>query len=74
MTRKEFKAELKLLAPREREVMSLVAEGNSNPQIAVQLGIATKTVENTIVRANKRFTTKLSREQFVRLWWETKRV
>lgn len=73
MTRKEFERQLSTLAPREREVMSLVADGNSNSQIAAILSLSRKTIENTIVRANKRFTPRLKREQFVRLWWETSR-
>jgi two-component system response regulator FixJ len=34
------------LSPRQREVMQLVAEGLSNKQIAQQLGISPRTVEN----------------------------
>jgi two-component system response regulator FixJ len=34
------------LSPRQREVMQLVAEGLSNKQIAFQLGISQRTVEN----------------------------
>jgi two-component system response regulator FixJ len=34
------------LSPRQREVMYLVAEGLSNKQIALQLGISPRTVEN----------------------------
>lgn len=34
------------LSPRQREVMQLVAEGLSNKQIAQQLGISSRTVEN----------------------------
>ena len=33
------------LTPREREVLQLLAEGRSNKQVAVALGISTKTVE-----------------------------
>jgi RNA polymerase sigma factor (sigma-70 family) len=36
---------LERLTPREREVLQLVAEGNTNRQIAHQLGISIKTVE-----------------------------
>ncbi|RPI32002.1 MAG: hypothetical protein EHM67_17080 [Hyphomicrobiaceae bacterium] len=32
--------------PRQKEVMQLVAEGLSNKQIALQLGISPRTVEN----------------------------
>lgn len=68
----QFRKNLSTLAPRELEVMKQVAMGLSNPQIAEQLGIARRTVENTIVRANKRFTPKLTRSEFVRMWWEAK--
>jgi two-component system NarL family response regulator len=33
------------LSPREREVLQLLAEGNSSPEIAKQLFLATSTVE-----------------------------
>jgi len=74
MNRRDFETQLERLAPREREVMALVGDGLSNPQIAEQLGITRKTVENTIVRANKRFEPRISRERFVRIWTETHRV
>ena len=35
-----------LLTPREREVLKLIAEGNSSPQIATILCLSPKTVEN----------------------------
>lgn len=44
-TSSEFSEKLKRLTPRERQVMSLVAEGLSNKAIARQLGISPKTVE-----------------------------
>jgi two-component system response regulator FixJ len=48
--RKKQKAEVLTriaeLSPRQREVMHLVAEGLSNKQIAQQLGISPRTVEN----------------------------
>ena len=34
-----------LLSPKEREVLQLIAEGNSTKQVAMHLGIAEKTVE-----------------------------
>jgi DNA-binding NarL/FixJ family response regulator len=37
--------ELVRLSPRELEVLQLVAEGNANKQVAVELGISAKTVE-----------------------------
>ena len=46
----EFTGKLMKLTPRERQVLSLVAEGLSNKAIARQLGISPKTVE--IHRAN----------------------
>jgi DNA-binding NarL/FixJ family response regulator len=36
------------LSPRETEVLSLVAEGRSNPDIARELGISLKTVQNHV--------------------------
>jgi DNA-binding NarL/FixJ family response regulator len=36
---------LRLLTPRQREVLRLVAEGNSTKQVARQLGLSAKTVE-----------------------------
>lgn len=71
MTKTEFERQLTALSPREREVMALVAKGLKNPEIAGVLSITRKTVENTIVRANRRFEPRLSREVFIRLWWET---
>jgi two-component system response regulator FixJ len=38
-------ARLQTLTPREREVMDLVAEGNSNKSVALKLGISARTVE-----------------------------
>jgi two-component system response regulator FixJ len=42
----ELKARMAGLSPRQREVMNFVAEGLSNKQIALQLGISPRTVEN----------------------------
>jgi two-component system, LuxR family, response regulator FixJ len=44
--RSELAARVAELSPRQREVMYLVAEGLSNKQIALQLGISPRTVEN----------------------------
>ena len=41
----EFAERVNRLTPRERQVMSLAAEGLSNKAIARQLGISPKTVE-----------------------------
>jgi two-component system, LuxR family, response regulator FixJ len=42
----ELVARMAELSPRQREVMQLVADGLSNKQIAQQLGISSRTVEN----------------------------
>jgi two-component system, LuxR family, response regulator FixJ len=42
----EIIARIAELPPRQREVMGLVAEGLSNKQIAIRLGISPRTVEN----------------------------
>jgi two-component system response regulator FixJ len=44
--RQELVARTAELSPRQREVMHLVAEGLSNKQIALRLGISPRTVEN----------------------------
>jgi two-component system response regulator FixJ len=44
--RSDLAARVAELSPRQREVMYLVAEGLSNKQIALQLGISPRTVEN----------------------------
>lgn len=41
-------ADLGALSPREREVLALVAEGLSNPHIAVQLGLSEHTVKRHV--------------------------
>jgi two-component system response regulator FixJ len=44
--REDLIARLAELSPRQTEVMNLVAQGMSNKQIALQLGISPRTVEN----------------------------
>jgi two-component system response regulator FixJ len=44
--RHELLERLAELSPRQKEVMNLVAEGLSNKQIALRLGISPRTVEN----------------------------
>jgi DNA-binding NarL/FixJ family response regulator len=38
-------SQLSLLTPRQREILQLVAEGNSTKQVAGRLGLSTKTIE-----------------------------
>ncbi len=56
---------LQRLTAREREVLQLVAEGNTNRQIAIRLGISIKTVEkhrfNLMEKLNMRDVTALVR-------------
>lgn len=44
--RRELSQRLAELSPRQKDVMKLVAEGLSNKQIALRLGISPRTVEN----------------------------
>lgn len=50
LERGKIGARLAMLTPREREVMDLVVQGNSNREVAATLGVSTKTVE--VHRAN----------------------
>ena len=45
---KAHTADLGILSPREREVLGLVADGLSNPHIAVQLGLSEHTVKRHV--------------------------
>ena len=49
-----IRARLALLTPRERQVMELVAQGNTNRQIATQLGLSEKTVETHRAKVMKK--------------------
>lgn len=40
-----YEAEVARLAPKERDVLSLVAKGRANKQVAVELGMAEETVK-----------------------------
>lgn len=44
-------ARIALLTPKERQIAELVVAGKSSPQIAVELGISVRTVENHRARA-----------------------
>jgi DNA-binding NarL/FixJ family response regulator len=46
--RKRRPADLDTLSPREREVLALVADGLSNPHIAVQLGLSEHTIKRHV--------------------------
>lgn len=72
MRPKAFAQAVSALAPRELQMVKLVARGLSNPQIAEELGLSVKTVENTLVRAMKRFKPRISRGELIRLWAEAK--
>ena len=41
----QVRSRLNLLSPRQRQVLALVARGNTSPEIATQLNISVKTVE-----------------------------
>ena len=41
-----------VLTPRQREVLALIAQGQTTQEIAVALGISAKTVEDTPCRAH----------------------
>jgi RNA polymerase sigma factor (sigma-70 family) len=56
------------LTPRERDVVKLVADGLSNPQVAERLGLSVKTIENTLARAMRRFDPRVSRGELIKLW------
>ncbi len=44
------------LSAREREIVQLLAEGNSNKQVAAQLNISTRTVENHRAKVMEKLT------------------
>lgn len=70
MRSKAFAQAVTTLAPRELQMVRLVAKGWSNPRIAAELGLAVKTVENTLVRAMRRFSPRISRGELIRMWAE----
>lgn len=61
---------LSLLSERERAVLTLIARGFSGPQIALQLGIATKTVDTYRHRIREK-TGLHDRAEFVRMAMDT---
>ena len=67
-----FKAAVKTLSPRERDVVKLVATGLSNPQVAEKLKLSVKTIENTLARAMQRFDPRISMGELIRLWTQSK--
>lgn len=54
---------LGVLSPREREVLGLIAEGHSNPGIAQQLVLSTKTIESHVHQIFVKLDLPESREQ-----------
>jgi DNA-binding NarL/FixJ family response regulator len=56
-----------LLAPREREVMDMVAQGESSENIAHALSISTVAVTKTLTRAYRKLGVR-NRAEAVRVW------
>lgn len=55
VSRQELRARVATLTPREKEVMELVVEGQSNKQIARNLGVSPRTVEHHRARVMRKF-------------------
>jgi DNA-binding NarL/FixJ family response regulator len=54
--KKEVQPDGSRLSAREREIVQLLAEGNSNKQVAAQLNISTRTVENHRAKVMEKLT------------------
>ena len=61
--------DLKRLSAREQEIVSMLAEGRNNREIAVELGIATATVRNNLTRIRSKLGID-SRTKLVRFAYE----
>ncbi|MFW6089707.1 MAG: response regulator transcription factor [Gemmatimonadota bacterium] len=57
------------LTPRETEVLELIAEARSSPEIAAALGISVRTVEGHLCLVYRKLGVR-NRMEAVRIWWE----
>lgn len=65
--------ELEQLSKREREILALICEAKSNPEIAVELGLSERTVRNHASNLFKKLGVKSRAEAIVFLHGEQRR-